>query len=319
MQATEQTFEQAAESLLIMPEAETEEATQVIAPEPEEAPETVEAETAVDETEAPEGETAEEATEEETEAPQPKTFTVKVDGKEVAVTEDELLRSYSGQAYIQKGMQEAATAKKEATAIYEALQAEQAKFVEIVTQIQSQGFKAAPTPPDADMAKSDPIGYLQADAEYRRDAAVYQQQQQQIQYVTQQQAELQKAALQEYLGQQKQLLAEKIPEYAVPVKSKALQEKIRKIGGEVYGFTDQELGGVVDARHVQVLHDAMKWRELQSGKVQPKQAEPPKVLKPQAKLPQPAQLVRAKQLETARKSGDLRAYAEAALLVPQNR
>jgi hypothetical protein len=63
----------------------------------------------------------------------------------------------------------------------------------------------------------------------------------------------------------------------------------------------------------------MKWRELQSGKAQPKKAEPPKNLKPQAKMAQPAQLVRQKQLTTAIKGGDLRAISEAALLVPRGR
>ncbi len=315
MEATEHTLETAAQSLLIMPETPKTEEPQDIAPEVEEAPETVDAETEAEEAEAPEGETAEEAPEEEADNSGPDVFTVKVDGKEMKVSKEELLRSYSGQAYIQKGMQEAANAKKEAAALYETLQSEQAKFLEIVQAVQSQGFKAPPKAPDAEMAKSDPIGYLQADAEYKRDLAEYQSQQAQIQQMTQRQQQMQQAALQEFVAEQRKLLTERIPEFADPEKGKEIQAKIRKIGGEVYGFTDQELGAVIDARHVQVLHDAMKWRELQSGKVQPKKAEPPKVLKPQAKLPQPAQLARAKQLEIAKKTGDLRAIAEAALLV----
>ena len=40
---------------------------------------------------------------------EPQTFAVKVDGREMRVTLDELTRGYSGQAFIQKGMQEVAT------------------------------------------------------------------------------------------------------------------------------------------------------------------------------------------------------------------
>ena len=312
MTDTTDPMQRAVESLLIMPETAPE-----LEPEQDQLEsEAVEDETAVEETEAAEAETSdEEATEDDEETKAPEAITVKVDGKEVAVTLEDLKRSYSGQAYIQKGMQEAADARKQSAAMFEALQAEQAKFVEIVQQVQSQGIKAAPKAPDAALAKSDPIGYLQADAEYRQQFAEYQDQQQKLQYVTRQQAALQEAALAEHVAEQKRVLFERIPEFADPKRGAEIQEKIRKIGGEVYGFTDQELGGVTDARHVQVLYDAMQWRALQSGKVQPKKAEPPKVLKPQAKLAQPPQLARAKQLEAAKKSGDLRSFASAALLV----
>ena len=42
-------------------------------------------------------------------------------------------------------------------------------------------------------------------------------------------------------------------------------EKLSK-AGESYGFTRQELDTLDDPRHVRVLRDAMKWRELQSAK-----------------------------------------------------
>ena len=48
-------------------------------------------------------------------------FTVKVDGQEVAVTLDELKQGYSGQKYVQRGMQEAAMQRKQAEEVYNAL------------------------------------------------------------------------------------------------------------------------------------------------------------------------------------------------------
>ena len=50
---------------------------------------------------------------EATEEPAQQLYTVKVDGKTKQVTLDELTRGYSGQAYIQQGMEQLASAKKQ--------------------------------------------------------------------------------------------------------------------------------------------------------------------------------------------------------------
>ncbi len=44
-----------------------------------------------------------------------------------------------------------------------------------------------------------------------------------------------------------------------------LQTKIAETG-KSYGFTEPELGSIIDPRMVKVLHDAHKWRALQAGK-----------------------------------------------------
>lgn len=36
--------------------------------------------------------------------------------------------------------------------------------------------------------------------------------------------------------------------------------------GKAYGLTEQELGSIVDPKHIRILHDAMKYRELQAKK-----------------------------------------------------
>lgn len=313
---TGMSIDQAAESLLVRqteavaeePKAELQaEEVEAETAQAEAEPNEVEGEEAEAEGESPDEDEGQEENDDEAEAPA--TYTVKVDGKEVAVTLDELQRSYSGQAYIQKGMQEAAAARKEAESLAQTLLAEQQKFVEVFQKVQSQGIINRPVAPDVQMSKTDPIGYLQADAAYRQEMATYQEQQQQIQAVTQQQSQLQKAAQAEYLNEQRKLLAERIPELSDPQKGPEIQGRIRKVAGDAYGFTEQELGAVMDARHVQVLHDAMRWRELQSGKVAPKMAAPPKVVKPHAKMTQAPQVARQKQIEKARNTGRLQDFA----------
>jgi len=121
-------------------------------------------------------ETDEDAETAEEDAP-PK-YTVKVDGKEIEVTLEDLKREYSGQAYIQKGMQQAAEAKKQADALYQTLQQQQAEVIAFAEQIRQQGFKQPPAMPDMAMLEADPIGYMQAEARYRKELGEFQAQQQ---------------------------------------------------------------------------------------------------------------------------------------------
>ena len=301
MEATEQ-MEAAVNSLLIMDEpSEPDEAPQE-APATEPELEAQETEAQDDEAEVEASEEVEADDEEESQEQAPSKYTVKVDGKEVEVTLDDLKRSFSGQAYIQKGMQEAAEARKQATELYQALQTEQAKFMQVVQSIQEQGFKAPPQAPDIAMMDKDPIGYMQAEARYRKDMAEFQTQQQQIQQTAAAQRQMQEKALAEFVAEQGKVLQSRIPEFADPNKAREVTAKIRSTATEAYGFSDQELGGIVDARHVLVLHDAMKWRELQAARTKQAPAAP-KSIKPVARRSEPQQFVRKKQIDAARKTG----------------
>jgi hypothetical protein len=277
---------------LLMPEAE--------------APEVIEDEVVQEEATAEVQEEVSAEPDEVTEAVEveaPQKYTVKVDGTETEVTLDDLKRSFSGQAYIQKGMAEAAETRKRAAEMFQTLQAQQEQFLAVVQTVQQQGFKAPPQEPDMAMMDKDPIGYMQADARYRKEMAEYQTQQQQLQHITAQRTALQQQAQAEFVREQSRLLAEKIPEFSDAAKAREIAGKIRRVGAEVYGFNDAELDGIVDARHVQVLHDAAKWRELQASKATaPKPA--PRTVVPSARQTEPAQLARARAIEKARKSGN---------------
>ena len=301
MEATEQ-MEAAVNSLLIMDEpTEPDEA-------PQESPAT-EPELEAQETEAQDDEAEAEYSEdveadandaevdEETEL-----YTVKADGTERKVTLEELKRSWSAEAHRQKGMQEAAEARKQATELFQTLQAEQSKFMQVVQTIQEHGFKAPPQAPDIAMMDKDPIGYMQAEARYRKDAAEYQNQQHQIQQTAAAHRQMQDRAMAEFVTEQSKVLQSRIPEFADANKAREITGKIRNTASEAYGFTDQELSGIVDARQVLALHDAMKWRELQAARTQ-KAPAAPKSIKPVMRRTEPQQIVRKKQIDAARKTG----------------
>lgn len=307
----------AVESLLIQPEpeAETED------PEPQEATgedeaqdegteeaqsEDAEAEDddETEEVEASDDDEEDEVTEEDDGEKQPDLITVKVDGEEKQVTLDDLKRAYSGQDYIQKGMQEAAAKRKEAEALYSQIEAQRDQFLQAFQQMQQTGIKAPPAPPDQSLIDSDPIGYMQDKARYDAEMQEYQAQQQQLQQMQAQQTQAQQQARALYLQEQQQKLATLVPEFGDAEKAPEFQRRLIETAESAYGFSKEELAGVVDARHVQVLADAAKWRELQSGKaVKKKQPQPSKSVKPTGRRKPSKNLERQKQLQRARKSG----------------
>ena len=215
------------------------------------------------------------------EEPAQELHTVKVDGEEKQVTLDDLKRSYSGQAYIQKGMEEAAQSKKQAEQVYQALQEERQKLAVMAQQMQTAGAPQMPQKPSKELMNSDPIAYFEQMEAYREGMEQYQQFQQQQQVLTQQQSEAQRRAQQAYLAEQAQLLTQAIPELADPEKGKQMKEQLVQTGVEAYGYTPEEMAQVMDARAVRVLADAMKYRQLQQGKA--KAAEKAKGARPVVK------------------------------------
>lgn len=261
------TVEQAAESLLMPSEPVAEEAEEQVdeTSEDEGVQEAEEVEAEAEEVDAEIDDAEEDDEDDETEAEeQPQTFTVKVDGKEIEVTQDELTRGYAGQQYIQKKMQEAADKRKDAEAAFSALQQQQAQLAQLYQSMQQQG--AVPHPGEAPVYDpNDPIGYLDKKAQHDAKMQAYNAQQEQVNQLSQQQSEAQQKAMQSYVQEQRAILEREIPGFADAQTGKQLQADLRATG-ELYGFTAEELGGIVDARTVKVLHDAMQFRKLQEGK-----------------------------------------------------
>lgn len=308
MNATTDPLQAAVDSLL-MPDTpeETAEAPVEEQPEPEDA-EVAEVTATSDEADEEPSEADEAEDQPEPEAPSK--YTVKVDGKEVEVTLDELMRGYSGQAYIQKGMQQVAEARKQAEEQAQALQQQQAAILALAEEIQMQGIVQAPQPPDPEMVKTDPFGYVEAKARYDQQVFQYQRQQAQLQQLQAQQAQQAEMQRQGVLQEQARILKERIPEFADAAKAGELQRKLWAFGKEAYGLSDVELSNITDARVVLALHDAMRYRELRNGTAPVKKTEPPKNVKPAAKRAEPAQLARARELERARKSGKPDAFID---------
>ncbi len=68
---------------------------------------------------------------------------------------------------------------------------------------------------------------------------------------------------QNYLNEQKQLLIQKIPEFADPVKGVALREDMTK---HLTEFTKEELHSIADHRYLMVARDALLWRKAEAAR-----------------------------------------------------
>lgn len=242
------------EDLLDQPEEESNEA------EPEDDGEDLD-DTADDESDDQDEDEAEEAED----AGQQELYTVKVDGEEREVTLDDLKRSFSGQAYIQKGMQEAAEAKKEAEGVYQALLNERQQLSQLLYQAQSGQLAPPPVPPSRELFNNDPIGYMEAKLSYDEALQTYQNQQYQIQQVTESQNQQMQIAQQQYLQGEMQRLAQAIPEFGDAKTASKLKEDLVQFGSKI-GYSEAELSEVMDHRAILVLQKAMKYDQLVEGK-----------------------------------------------------
>jgi hypothetical protein len=207
----------------------------------------------------------EDEAEEAEDAGQQELYTVKVDGEEREVTLDDLKRSFSGQAYIQKGMQEAAEAKKEAEGVYQALLNERQQLSNLLYQAQSGQIAQPPMPPSRELFNKDPIGYMEAKLSYDEALQIYQNQQYQIQQVAEQQNYQMQIAQQQYLQGEMQRLAQAIPEFSDAKTASKLKEDLVQFGSKL-GYSEAELSEVMDHRAILVLQKAMKYDQLVEGK-----------------------------------------------------
>ena len=274
VETTNQSIESAVDALMAPVESE---AADVESPETEMA-EVEETEVEVEEAELESDDDAEyaededdddveydDSDEEEADHSGPDTFAIKVDGETVDVTLDDLKRDYSGQQYIQKGMKQAAEARKQAEEAYNGLNQQREQLQQLMQQVQQTGVMAQPVPPTKDLLNADPLGYIEADATYREEMGAYQAQQQQLAQQHQQMQQAQGQANKAHLQEQMAELQRAIPEFSDAKKAPKMKEQLVRQGIKD-GYTAEEIGGIVDHRAMKVLHKAMLYDQLVAGK-----------------------------------------------------
>lgn len=195
----------------------------------------------------------------------PQVFTVKVDGEELEVTLDDLKQGYSGQKFVQKGMQENAQMRKQIEELYSHLSAERQQVYNLYQQMQEGGIAAEPTPPSAELFDNDPIGYMEQKLKYDEAKAKYDQQKVQMEHVAQQQSQAQQEAMKAYAQAEMRQMLEAIPELGDANKATAVQRQLIDAGKKL-GYEPDEITSVVDHRAITALYKAAKYDEIMAGK-----------------------------------------------------
>ncbi len=229
----------------------------------------------------------------------PQVFTVKVDGKEVEVTLDELQKGYSRTQDYTRKTQQVAEARKAAEAELQAVRAEREQYAQLLGALSEQVKAAAEPQIDWDrLYREDPIEYVrqrEVMRENKEKAAAIQAEQQRLAEIAQQE---QMQQFQAVKAKEAQALIEAIPSWKDPAKAKAEKAMLVEFGQKM-GFTPQELGNIFDHRVVLALRKAALYDQMQAKRqgIKPVTNNGPKPAKPGAagRVSQMSDSVRAKQ------------------------
>jgi len=207
-----------------------------------------------------------EATEEESEeeAPRDEKFVVKVDGKEIEVPKEELIRGYQREADYTRKTQKLAEERKFVESEFQQVRAERETYAQILGQLQQKLQEFEPQEPDWNRLEvEDPTEYArQWTSHQRRQQQKYAVQAEQMRLNQLREAEAQKQ-INTVLAQETAILKEKIPEWSSPEKAKAEGKALLEYGQRL-GFSEQELNGITDSRALLALHKAWKYDQMMS-------------------------------------------------------
>ena len=215
---------------------------------------------------APEEETSEEQSEEgegQEEQDQTQTFTVKVDGKEVAVTLEELQNGYSRTQDYTRKTQQIAEVRKQVEQETQAVRAERQQYAQLLGALQAQ---LQATEPQVDLDRlyhEDPIEWMRTKEvmrERQEKAYAIQAEQQRLSQLSQYE---QQRAMEEQLSSQKDALLAALPEWRDPKKAQAEKALVVE-SAKAAGFSEDDLKSVYDHRLVLLLRKAGLYDQMMS-------------------------------------------------------
>jgi len=237
--------------------------------------------------------------EETEEQEQPQVFSVKIDGKEVDVTLDELQKGYSRTQDYTRKTQQIAEVRKHTDAELQAVRAEREQYAQLLSALEAQVQQVAQPNIDWDrLYQEDPIEWVRQ-REVMRDnqdrAAAIQSEKQRLNQLSQQE---QAQFMQQKLHHEQEALLAAIPDWKDAKKAQAEKALLVEFGQKI-GFTPDELKSVVDHRAVLMLRKAALYDQMMSkrGNIKPVTNNGPRPAKPGAagRVSNSTDIVRAQQ------------------------
>ena len=250
---------------------------------------------------APDDESSEEQSEEQEEPEeqeQQQTFTVKVDGKEVSVTLDELQKGYSRTQDYTRKTQQIAEVRKQVEQETHAVRAEREQYAQLLGALQAQLQSSEPQIDLDRLYHEDPIEWVRQKEvmrERQEKLGAIQSEQQRLAQVSQYE---QQRAMEAQLASQQEALLAALPDWKDPKKAKAEKALVIE-SAKAAGFTDEDLKSVYDHRLVLLLRKAALFDQMVSKRqgIKPVVNNGPRTAKPGAagRVSTTTESVRAKQ------------------------
>ena len=202
--------------------------------------------------------------ESEEESPRDEKFVVKVDGKEIEVPKEELIRGYQREADYTRKTQKLAEERKLVESEFQQVRAEREYTSQLIGQLQNKLQQYEPPEPDWNRLEvEDPTEYArQWTSHQRRQQQKYAIQAEELRIAQLQNADAQRH-IQATLAAETARLKEKIPEWNSPEKAKAEGKALLEYG-QILGFSEQELNTITDSRALLALHKAWKYDQMMS-------------------------------------------------------
>ena len=224
----------------------------------------------------------EEQTDVEEEALQPQTFTVKVDGQEVEVTQDELINGYSRQQDYTRKTQELSQQRKTIEQQQAELAQRDAIYSQLLPKMEAQLKGELANEPDWNtLYEDDPVGYVREkqlwdEKKEKLSAVSAEQQRLQQEAFAKQQEQIAKAV--EYGNQR---LLEIIPEWQNPEVAAKEKAAISEYAMRELEYTPEEIQQVYDYRALLGLRNAwLNSKTVEATKKKPTQKAPARVARP---------------------------------------
>ena len=316
--AEPQNIEGAAEKIsgLLNPKDQQETETKVAEPS-ESQPETQEAPESQVQTETTPSETTTENTEvteeTQTESQEPNLHRLKVNGQEIEVSLDELKAGYSRDSDYRQKTHSLGLEKRDLEAQKNSLrQSYDTRLSELNDLIATADATVKSQQGSQDLQKlyeEDPQAASKLDFQLRQQNTAIEEMKLKAKDAYAKQYE-------DFLSTQRELAAQKIPEYSDPKKADQFKYNMRN-SLRSYGFSDQEIGNLADHRFLMVAKDAMSYQTLKDKRpiVQKKVANAPKVVKSgvaKSSTSSGREQIRNK-IGKVRKSGDIKDASSAIL------
>lgn len=252
----------------------------------------------------------EEATQDINENSEEPSYTVKVDGSEMEVTLDELLRGYQREADYTRKTSELSLERSRHNDMMQQSQSEINQKLSKLTELTSAAQQELQTEySNIDFEKlyeDDPVEAARLEHKMRKRA-------ENLQRIQEETRNNQMNEFQKYIQEEQAKVATLIPEFSDPAKASRIKSEMRTYLTKL-GYNNNEIASVYDSRQVMLIKDAMAYDKLKKSnvKVTKKVAKAPKVVKPgvpKTKAEQASKQRRDK-LNHLKKTGSVRSAAK---------